>query len=132
MLNGAEQYFSRNLSEVSVRLNEYRRHLLILSLWYISRGPYHFSTIQTINYLFRFFKYQFFCGRQLGDYFPNQVASTKILVSMAPKVVAAWRVGLVTTGLFPIFRSCQRHSLPHKSTNISMTTVFMPICNRPT
>ena len=27
-------------------------------LWYISRGPYHFSTIQTINYLFHFFKYQ--------------------------------------------------------------------------
>ena len=30
---------------------------------------------------------------QCGDYFPNQVASTKILVTMAPKVVAAWRVG---------------------------------------
>ena len=33
-----------------------------------------------------------FCGRELGDYFPNQVASTKILVAIAPKVVAAWRV----------------------------------------
>ena len=42
---------------------------------------------------------------------------------------------LVTTGLFPIFRYCQRHlkeSSPLKSTNISMTTVFMPRCNRPT
>ena len=35
---------------------------------------------------------QFFSGRQLGDYFPNQVASSKILVAMAPKVVAASRV----------------------------------------
>ena len=33
-----------------------------------------------------------FSGRQLGDYFPNQVTSTKILVAMAPKAVAAWRV----------------------------------------
>ena len=29
-------------------------------LWYISREPYHFSKIQTINYLFHFFKYQLF------------------------------------------------------------------------
>ena len=35
-----------------------------------------------------------FSGRPLGDYFPNQVAKTKILVAMAPKVVAAWGVGL--------------------------------------
>ena len=28
-----------------------------------------------------------FSGRQLGDYFLNQVARTKILVVMAPKVV---------------------------------------------
>ena len=42
---------------------------------------------------------------------------------------------LVTTGLFPIFRSCQRHlkeSSPLKSMNISMTMVFMPRCSRPT
>ena len=31
-------------------------------------------------------------GRQLGDYFPNQVASSKILGAMATKMVAAWRV----------------------------------------
>ena len=28
-----------------------------------------------------------------GDCFPNQVAKTKILVAMVPKVVAAWRAG---------------------------------------
>ena len=33
-----------------------------------------------------------FSGRQLGDYFPNQVASTTLLVAMVPKVVAARRV----------------------------------------
>ena len=31
-------------------------------------------------------------GRQLGDYSPNQVASSKILGAMATKMVAAWRV----------------------------------------
>ena len=44
--------------------------------------------------LFSFLQVSIFCGRQLGDYFPSQVASTKILVAMAPKVVAAWRVDL--------------------------------------
>ena len=33
-------------------------------------------------------------GRQLGDYSPNQVASSKILGAMATKMVATWRVGL--------------------------------------
>ena len=31
-------------------------------------------------------------GRQLGDYFPNQVARSKILGSTATKMVATWRV----------------------------------------
>ena len=35
---------------------------------------------------------QFFSDRQLGDYFPNQVASTNMSVAMAPKVVASLRV----------------------------------------
>ena len=39
VLSGAEQYFSRNLSEVSVRLNEYRQDLVMFPLWDISRGP---------------------------------------------------------------------------------------------
>ena len=55
-------------------------------------------------------------GRQLGDYFPNQVASSKILGAMATKMVATWRVdyynsafslwsqrsGLTPEGLIPI------------------------------
>ena len=39
VLSGAEQYFGRNLSKASVRLNEYRQDLLIFLLWDISRGP---------------------------------------------------------------------------------------------
>ena len=39
-----------------------------------------------------FLQVSIFCGRLFRDYFANQVASTKILVTMAPKVVAAWRV----------------------------------------
>ena len=167
MLNGAERYFSRNLSELSVRLNEYRRqpektadiwrrfhwfprqmtsenraqkfhtyeaslpdlgstsdwlnlishaarpiksatqilvvtrHLYGISalvsqesfggetsgnvpkcrlfsqaisttssyLLYISRGPYHFSTIQTINFFFHFFKGQLFVVANLATIF---------------------------------------------------------------
>ena len=34
-------------------------------------------------------------GRQLGDYSPNQVASSKILGAMATKMVATWRVVLL-------------------------------------
>ena len=36
-----------------------------------------------------------FSGRQLGKYLLNQVTSTKILVAMVPKVVAAWRVAVL-------------------------------------
>ena len=36
-----------------------------------------------------------FSGRQLGEYLLNQVTSTKILVAMAQKVVAAWRVAVL-------------------------------------
>ena len=46
-----------------------------------------------------FLQVSVFSGHQLGDYFLNQVASTKMLVTMAPKVVAAWRVGKSKTGL---------------------------------
>ena len=31
-------------------------------------------------------------GHQLGDYFPNQVASSKILSTMVTKMYATWRV----------------------------------------
>ena len=56
VFSGAELCFSRNSKELSVRLNKYWRHLLIFPLGYQQRGPY---TIQTIDYNFRFFKYQF-------------------------------------------------------------------------
>ena len=57
MLSGAEQF----PIELRVRLNEYRRHLPIFCLWDISREDLiiHFSTIQTIDYYFRIFNYQF-------------------------------------------------------------------------
>ena len=146
MLSGAEQYFSRNLIEVSVRWNKYWWHLLILknavvaveescvldvksgtvliissgrvllkncslkarylfckwkyrlpfivqrilSLWISAKDlniPVQFRQLS-----FSFLQVPVFCGCQLGDYFPNQVASTKILAAMAPKVVTAWRV----------------------------------------
>ena len=42
--------------------------------------------------VFSFLQVLIFCGHLFGNYFANQVPSTKILVPMAPKVVAAWRV----------------------------------------
>ena len=52
---------------------------------YFSRSDYHFC----------FYSPQhepiLHC-RQLGDYSPNQVASSKILGAMATKMVATWRV----------------------------------------
>ena len=47
--------------------------------------------------LFLFLQVSIFCGRQLADCFPNLVASTKIVVAMAPKVVAAWMAHEVIT-----------------------------------
>ena len=46
--------------------------------------------------LFSFLQVPIFRGHLFCDYFANQVASTKILVAMAPKVVAAWRVEMRT------------------------------------
>ena len=68
----------------------------------------HFSTIQTIDLIsFSFLQASVFCGRQVGDYFLNQVASIKILVAVAPKVVAAWRVGPgVLQGIFSVLCYC--------------------------
>ena len=62
----------------------------ILSLWISAKDlniPVQFRQLS-----FSFLQVPVFCGCQLGDYFPNQVASTKILAAMAPKVVTAWRV----------------------------------------
>ena len=73
-------------------------------LGYQQRGPYHFSAIQTTDYDFRFFKYQF------GDYFANQVVSMKILATVVPKVVAAWRVAnkqltVSSCAIFTVYKS---------------------------
>lgn len=48
----------------------------------------HFSTIEKIDYYFRFFKYQL----SVVTYLVNQVASMKNLVTMTPKVIEVWRV----------------------------------------
>jgi len=48
----------------------------------------HISTIEKIDYYFRFFKYQL----SVVPYLVNQVASMKILVTMAPRVIKVWRV----------------------------------------
>ena len=67
---------------------------------YQQRGPCRFSTIQTIDIHFRFFQYYF----PVAAYFANQVASTKILVAMAPKEVAALRVVIyLTDRVIPCF-----------------------------
>ena len=58
VLIGAEQYFSRNLSEVSVCLNEYRQDLLIFPSGISADDLNHFSTIQTIDHLFRFLSFR--------------------------------------------------------------------------
>ena len=36
-----------------------------------------------------------FSGCEVGDYLLNQVTSTKILVTMVPKVVEAWRFAML-------------------------------------
>ena len=47
-----------------------------------------------------FLQVSVFSGSQLGDYFLNQVARTKILVTMAPKVVATWGVAVISQSAF--------------------------------
>ena len=58
----------------------------LFPLGYQQREPYHFCAIQTIEYNFHFFK--------IWRVFLVQITNTKILVTIAPKVVAAWRVVL--------------------------------------
>ena len=72
----------------------------------VSKGHLPFSQVYTVTYksmssniYMSFLQVSVFSGHQLGDYFLNQVARTKMLVTMAPKVVAAWRVGKNKTGL---------------------------------
>ena len=89
MLNKVEQYFSRNLTEVSVHLNEYRRHLLPLGYQHAER-TLSSQCNQTTDCQFCIFMYQF---SGVTPTWPNQVASTKISVAMAPKLVATGRAG---------------------------------------
>ena len=64
----------------------------------VSKGHLPYSQVYTVTYnpcqvtSMSFLQESVFSGRQLGNYFQNQVANSKILVAMAPKVVAAWRV----------------------------------------
>ena len=69
-----------------------------------------------------FLQVSVFSGRQLGDYFLNQIASTKSLVAMVPKVVAAWRV--VVTEI----SSCQVNTTSRqgmKQLGISFGSIFL-------
>ena len=50
----------------------------LFPLGYQQKGLHYFSTIQTIDYNFRFFYYQFSVVTIFRDYLANQVAHTKI------------------------------------------------------
>ena len=94
VLSGAEQYFSRNCTKSRVHLNEYQRHLLIFSLWDISRENLIIS-VQFRQEIIIFAPSSInnniiiLCGCLFGNYFAHQVTSMKILVPMVPKVVTA-------------------------------------------
>ena len=72
--------------------------MVLLSQNNVSKRYLPYSQVYTVTYnlcrvtSMSFLQVLVFSDHQLGDYFPNQVASTKMLVTMAPKVVAAWRV----------------------------------------
>ena len=66
--------------------------------WYCSAKKMFTNSIVTVTSM-SFLQVSVFSGRQLGDYFPNQVARIKILVAMAPKLVPAWRVEFGELGL---------------------------------
>ena len=59
----------------------------VFPLGYQQRGPWHFSTIQTVDYYFRMFKYQFSVVTYLAT-----ILRIKIFVAMAPKVVVELKV----------------------------------------
>ena len=83
VLSGAEQYFSRNLSEVRVRLNECRRNLLIVPLWDIRRGPQTFQyNSDNIDHLFRFFSFSLVA----------KLATIFRIKSPVPKFESSWRL----------------------------------------
>ena len=79
--------------------------MVLLNQNNVSKQYLPYSQVYTVTYYpcrvtsMSFLQVSVFSGHQLGNYFLNQVASTKMLVTMAPKVVAAWRVGKNKTGL---------------------------------
>ena len=79
--------------------------MVLLSQNNVSKQYLPYSQVYTVTYYpcrvtsKPFLQVSVFSGHQLGDYFLNQVASTKMLVTVAPKVVAAWRVGKNKAGL---------------------------------
>ena len=63
-------------------------------------------------------------GRQLGDYSRNQVASSKILGAMVTKMVATWRVFLVSW--MSAMNHCGRPlSVDEKLTKIKVTDIYL-------
>ena len=65
--------------------NVSKRHLPYSQVYTVTYNPCQVTSMS-------FLQVSVFSGCQLGDYFPTQVASTKILVAMVPKVVTAWRI----------------------------------------
>ena len=67
--------------------NASKRHLPYSQVHTVTYNPCRVTSMS-------FLQVSVFSGRYLGGYFQNQVANTKLLVAMAPKVVASWRVAL--------------------------------------
>ena len=86
--------------------------MVLLNQNNVSKQYLPYSHLYTVTYYpcrvtsMSFLQVSVFSGHQLGNYFLNQVASTKMLVTMAPKVVAAWRVGKNKTGLRCLYLAC--------------------------
>ena len=92
-----------------------KRHLPYSQVYTVTYNPCQVTSMS-------FLQVTVFSGRQLGNYFPNQVASTKILVTMVPKVVTAWRV--VVTKI----SSCQVNTTSRKGMKqlgISFASIFL-------
>ena len=95
--------------------NVSKRHLLYSQVYMVTYNPCQVTSMS-------FLQVSVFSGCQLGDYFPTQVASTKILVATVPKVVAAWRI--VVTKI----SSCQVNTTSRKGMKqlgISFGSIFL-------
>ena len=63
--------------------NASKRHLPYSQVHTVTYNPCRVTSMS-------FLQVSVFSGRYLGGYFRNQVASTKLLVAIAPKVIASW------------------------------------------